>query len=192
MNTLSRIGIMLSAAMLAVALGACPVVRAQRLAVKTNLLHLGLATPDLGLEVITGEHTSVSLTAFGNKKPYGKDIQLLIIQPEFRFWFNGRPLIREYVGVTAFGASYDLTMASHVFKGNALGVGITGGYVFALGQRFNIELGAGTGLLFFRQKKYLSEDRYDQFFTGEPSTANDSGYKLFPVKLEVSISYILF
>lgn len=192
MNRLSRIGLLFATAMLAAALGACPVARAQRLAVKTNVLHLGLATPDLGLEVVTGEHTSISLSAFGNKRPYGKDIQLLVIQPEFRYWFNGRPLIREYVGVTAFGASYDLTMTSHVFKGNALGIGFTGGYVFALGQRLNIELGAGTGLLFFRQKKYLSDDRYDQFFAGEPSTANDSGYKLFPVKLEISVSYILF
>ena len=39
--------------------------QAQQVAVKTNLLSLAAMTPDLGLELVTGEHTSVAISAFG-------------------------------------------------------------------------------------------------------------------------------
>ena len=105
----------------------CKKAAAQQVAIRANAWSLALLTPELGVDVNTGEHTSLLFSAFGHYKPYGLNSKLWGLQGEFRYWFNGRPLIREYVGVTAFGASYDLTLNSHVFKGNALGVGFTGG-----------------------------------------------------------------
>jgi len=192
MNLFSRIGCLLATALLAAAVGLCPAARAQQLAVKTNVLGLAALSPNLGLEVVTGEHASVALSVMGNYHPYGSQMKLLVLQPEFRYWFNGRPLTREYVGIAAFGASYDLALASRVYQGNALALGVSAGYVFTLGTRINLELSAGTGLLVFRQKQYMQDDSYDQYFTGERSVVNASGYKIFPVKLEVSFSYILF
>ena len=169
---------------------------AQRLAIKTNALALAAMTPDLGLEVVVGERTSVAFSAFGHYRPYGLDSRLLVLQPEFRFWFNGRPLTREYVGLTAFAASYDMKLPTgadraNVFRGDAIAVGVTGGYVFNLGKRWNFELSGGTGVLVFRQKQYFNGDSYEDYFAGESTVPNSWGYKLFPVKLAATFIYII-
>lgn len=170
---------------------------AQRLAVKANVLSLAAMSPDLGIEVITGERTSVSLSVMGHYRPYGIQSKLLTLQPEFRYWFNGRPLTREYVGVAAFAATYDMSLPSgnasqpNVFKGDGIALGISGGYVFNLGKRWNFELSAGAGILLFRQKQYFSGDNYEDYFVGGISAPNSSGYKLFPVKLAATFIYII-
>lgn len=164
---------------------------AQQIAVKTNLLGWAAMTPDLGMELITGEKTSLALSVFGHSRPYGQDSRLFVLQPELRYWFNGRPLTREYIGISAFASSYDMTVSSHVFAGNALAAGFSGGYVFNLGRRWNLELSAGTGIALFRQKQYWEDDNYDEYFLSGPSQVNSWGYKLFPVKLAVSMIYII-
>ena len=170
---------------------------AQRLAVKTNVLSWAALAPDLGVEIVTGEHTSVALSAFGTYRPFGLDWELLVVQPEFRYWFNGRPLTREYVGVTAFGTRYALTLPAgaedryNVFQGDGVAAGLSGGYVFNMGRRWNFELSGGTGVLVFRQKQYFSEDNYEQYFVEEISKPNTWGIKLFPVKLAATFIYII-
>ena len=167
------------------------VASAQQIAVKTNLLSWAAMTPDIGLELVTGENTSVGFSVFGHKNPYGLKSKLVVVQPEFRYWFNGRPLIREYIGIAAFAASYDMTISSHVYSGNAIGLGFSGGYVFSLGPRLGLELSAGTGIAVFRQKQYWVDDNYDAYFFGKTSTVNSKGYKLFPVKAAVTLIYII-
>lgn len=164
---------------------------AQQVAIRANALNWALCTPDIGLEIVTGEHTSVGLSAFGHYRPYGMDSRILVFQPEFRYWFNGRPMTREYVGVTAFAATYDMTVRSQVYDGDALALGLTGGYVFTLGKRWNFELSGGFGVLAFRQKQYYNHDNYDDYFVEEAVKVNSWGYKLFPVKLGVSFIYII-
>ncbi|MDE7127803.1 MAG: DUF3575 domain-containing protein [Bacteroidales bacterium] len=164
---------------------------AQQIAVRANALNWALCTPDIGVDIVTGEHTSVEISAFGHYRPYGMDSRLFVFQPEFRYWFNGRPLVREFVGVAAFAATYDMTVSNHVYDGDAVALGITGGYVFTLGRRLNLELSGGIGLLGFRQKQYYRHDNYDDYFVGEAVKANSWGYKLFPVKLGVSFIYII-
>lgn len=169
---------------------------AQQVAVKANALSWATLTPDLGVEVITGEHTSVALSVFGHyysKYPlFNKESKLAVIQPEFRYWFNGRPLTREYVGVSAFWAYYDTHIVSpQIFQGHALALGISGGYVFSLGKRWGLDLSAGTGLLYFKQKHYWEGDQYDAYYGGKTTEPNSWGYKIFPVKLAVTFIYII-
>lgn len=172
---------------------------AQQVAVKTNVLSWAALTPDLGVEVVTGEHTSVALSVFGHYLPFkdGRPSQLAVLQPEFRYWFNGRPLTREYLGISAFWAYYDspyytrLLLKDQVFSGNALALGVSGGYVFSLGARWGLELSGGTGLLVFRQKHYWEGDQYDAYYGGQQTATNSKGYKIFPVKLAVTFIYII-
>ena len=166
---------------------------AQSFAVKTNLLFDAAMTPDLGVELVTGEHTSVSLSVCGHYKPYGLQSKLWLVQPEFRYWFNGRPLVREYVGIAAFGASYDMSLGSYVHNGDALSLGLSGGYVLPLGKRLNIEFSAGFGFLLFKQKQYLKDDHYDDYNVNVEVSerTNAWGYKLFPAKLGVTLIYII-
>lgn len=160
---------------------------AQQFAVKTNALFDAALTPDIGVELVTGEHSSVALSVFGHWKPYGINSRMITVQPEYRFWFNGRPLVREYIGATAFASAYDINVKNHVYAGNAVSLGVTGGYVFPLGERMNFELSGGFGFLFFRQKQYLDNMSYDPTM----SPVNAYGYKLFPAKLGATFIYII-
>ena len=74
---------------------------------------------------------------------------------------------------------------------SSAGIGLTGGYVFSLGKRWNLELSGSFGLLWFRQKQYYVHDNYDDYFVDEAVKTNARGYKLFPVKLGVTFSYII-
>ena len=164
---------------------------AQQVAVKTNALMWAALTPNLGFEVVTGEHTSVDLSVFGHKNPYGVKSGLLGIQPQFRYWFNGRPLIREFIGVGALLSTYDITWKKSVYNGDAIGLGLVGGYVFSLGKRWNLELSGSFGFMYFLQKQYRINDNYDDYFVDEAVKTNAKGYKLFPVDLGVTFIYII-
>lgn len=166
--------------------------RAQLFAVKTNAASWLACTPDIGFEVIAGEHVSVALSAFGHYKPYGVwDSKMIAVQPEFRYWFNGRPLTREYIGASAALVTYDTQMFRHTYRGNAVSLGVTGGYVFSLGKHWAFELSAGVGVLLFRHKQFITGDDYDEYFHQQVTEPNNWGYKLFPSKLNASFIYII-
>lgn len=164
---------------------------AQQIAVKTNALYwLGL-TPNVSCEIVTGEHTSLDITALGHYMPYGLNSKVFAFQPEFRYWFNGRPMTREFVGGDIMAATYDVMAGGYVYKGNAVMLGLVGGYVFRLSDHWNLELCGGFGILGFKQKQYYRHDNYDDYFVDEAVKANSLGYKLFPAKLGVTFSYII-
>lgn len=161
---------------------------AQQVGIKTNALMWAAMTPNLGCEVVVGEHSSVDLSVFGHYNPYGINSQVLAFQPEFRYWFNGRPMIREYIGIGAMITSYDINVNRYVYTGNAMSLGLTGGYAFLLGSNWRLELCGGFGLISFWQKHYYETDDY---FVDKTVAANSWGYKLFPAKLGVSFTYII-
>ena len=172
-------------------LGVCPVVRAQMLAVKTDALKWGLMSPNLCVELVTSAKTSLDLSVFGNYKPWGKDVKMLALQPEFRYWFNGRPMVREYVGVSLLATTYDITWGRHIYQGDAVGAGLTFGYVLDVGKRWNIEFYGGFGAFAYFQKQYYVNDNYEDYESGGGSKNNSDGYTLLPTKIGVSVSYIL-
>ena len=164
---------------------------AQQVAIRANALSWALLTPELGVDVITGERTSLLFSAFGHYKPYGVNSKMWGLQGEFRYWFNGRPLTREYIGATLVGASYDMNFTARVYAGTAIGLGVIGGYSFILGERWSLDLTAGTGLMAFRQKYYNAGDRYEDYYADEVSKPNTWGFKFFPMKLSIAFVYII-
>ena len=166
--------------------------KAQQIALKTNGLMLLGGMPNLGAEFVTGEHTSLDMTFFGAYKPYAKNIKLVGIQPEFRYWFNGRPMVREYIGIAALGTSYYIQWGETMYKGDAVGIGATMGYTLVMGKRWNLEFCAGFGAIYFRQRQYNVDDNLADYEANNPGKVNAKGYKLLPTKLGVSISYILW
>lgn len=163
-------------------------VSAQQVGVKTNALMWAAMTPNVGCEIVVGEHSSIDLSAFGHIKPYGLDSRLVAFQPEYRYWFNGRPMVREYIGASVMFANYDMNVSRYVYDGNAISLGLTGGYAFVLSSRWRLDLCAGFGVLLFSQKQYYETDDY---FVDKTIAANSYGYKLFPAKLGVSFTYII-
>lgn len=173
-----------------------PMARAQQLGVKTNALMWTAMTPNAGLELVVGERSSIDITAFC-KPRYSAEAGVMLnsrivgFQPEYRYWFSGRPMTREFIGVTSLLADYNLMHDDYVYDGNAFSIGFTGGYSFIIGEKWRLELCGGFSFLGFLQKRYHRNDSYDDYFVGEAVKANSWGYKLFPAKLGVSFTYVI-
>ena len=164
---------------------------AQHIGVKTNALMWTALTPNVGCEVVVGERGSLDLSVFGHYRPYGIDSKLFALQPEYRYWFSGRPMTREFIGVSAMLADYDMTIRGHVYDGSAASLGMIGGYSFVLGRSWRLELCGGVAVLCYYQKQYYRHDNYDDYFAAQASPVNSWGYKLFPAKLGVTFTYII-
>ena len=94
-------------------------VRAQMVAVNTDVLMDVLQIPNMGVEIVVGERSVAGLHAFGGYRPWGKDVRVLGLQPEYRYFFSGRPMNSFFVGLGLLASSYDVTWAGKVYDGNA-------------------------------------------------------------------------
>lgn len=166
-------------------------VRAQQVAVKTNGLMWAAMMPNIGTEFVVGERSTIDLGIFGSTSIYGHEAKIFGVQPEYRYWFNGRPMTREYVGVAALGATYDITWSERIYQGDAAGVGVTMGYVINLGKRWNVECYGGFGAVAFKQKEYFLNTNFEDYNDDNSSRTNSTGYKLLPIKIGVSVTYII-
>ena len=160
--------------------------KAQQVAVKTNALYWLAMTPNIGCEIVAGEHTSLDISASGHWKPYDLPSKLISIQPEFRYWFNGRPFTRQYVGAKLQITKYDIAWKKSVYDGTAASVGIIFGHVFNIAKRWNLELEGGLDAVAYTQKEYYKNDIYDDY--GDKN--NSLGITMCP-HLSVSFSYII-
>ena len=168
---------------------------AQDIGVKTNILYWATSTPNLGFEFGLGKRTTLDLA--GGYNPWTLDreanrkIRHWMVMPEFRYWFNGRPMVREYVGISALATSYNIKWGEKRYNGDAGGVGLTVGYSLHIMKRMNLEFYGGFGVVLFRHKQYNIYDNLDDYTADGLGKVNAHGYKLLPTKLGVSISYII-
>lgn len=160
----------------------------QLLTVKTNLLNWGLCAPNLSMELVTGERHSFAVSGTYMPKFYQKSFGGWMLMPEYRFWLSGRPLIRTYLGVAAFGGNYHdhdaLIQKNKEQLGSYAGMAATGGYSFYLGKRWNMELTAGVGLAVVHRQLYsLGESK--------PNTFEPLQIRVIPVNLGITLGYII-
>ena len=149
---------------------ACATARAQMVAVSTDVLMDALQTPSVGAELVVGERSSIGLSLFGNHNPWGKTMKIMGLQPEWRYYFSGRPMHSWFAGIGAVGAQYDITWKGKVYDGSAVGAGLT----------------------FYRQKEYFEADSYESDYDyGATAQSNAKGYAILPTRIGVSVSYIL-
>ena len=166
---------------------------AQKMAVNTDLLMDLAMSPNIGVEITTGNKTTLGLNILGNSKPWGQDMKLIEALPEFRYYFSGRPMYSFFVGLGASVGFYDYTRKGKVYDGMHYGGGLTFGYVHKLGKRLNLDAHAGFGIIGYKRKEYYVGDNYDADYTtdGELRT-NATGYYLMPTRFGVSLTYILW
>ncbi len=160
--------------------------KAQMFAVKCDMLKGAAMAPNLGIDFVVGERSTFGVNFFGAKKPWGKDVKMFAVSPEYRFWFGGRPFIRHFVEFSAIVANYDIHWNRKFYDGNAIGAGFTFGRSYKLSARFNFEISGGLVMLSYKQKEYYEGDRYEDY--GERT--NCTGSIVLP-KIEASISYII-
>lgn len=165
---------------------------AQMIAANVDGVWLAAMSPNLGAELVVGERSTLGMHALLALKPLGKDVRIRALQPEYRYYFSGRPMYREFIGIGGIGTVYDITWKGKVYDGAALGLGLTFGYVLPITSRLNIDFHAGFGFVTYKQKEYFVGDQYDSdyVFDGE-QRANATGYYLLPTRIGVSVSYVI-
>ncbi|MCC8186245.1 MAG: DUF3575 domain-containing protein [Bacteroides sp.] len=146
-----------------------PMLSAQQVALKSNLLYWGTTTPNLGVELALDKKLTLDLTGaynpwiFGSKEG-NKKLQHWLVKPELRFWpyekWDGH-----FLGIQGIFASYNaggvhipLVPIGHLqdyrYEGYATGGGFSYGYQWYLSPHWNIEATAALGYLYLNYKQY--------------------------------------
>ena len=142
----------------------------QNVALKTNMLHDALLSPNVGIEVGVAPKWTVGLEGELN---LWKDNQHMwkhmFLQPEARYWFCQR-FAGHFVGVHALGGIYnfgnidaldfnflgsDLSkLKTQRYQGWAAGAGIEYGYAHPFAKHWTLEGVVGVGWLYTRFDSY--------------------------------------
>lgn len=152
---------------------------AQKLAVKTNALYLGTATPNLGLEYAMADRWTLELEGGYNPWTFDSEknmkIKHWLVSPEVRYWFcesflghfvgiNGNYTLFNISGIPTPGVFIDLSsntdsktdLKNSRVQGWAVGAGVTYGYAFPIARRWNMELTLGYGIWYTEYGQYES------------------------------------
>jgi hypothetical protein len=172
-------------------LAVCGTVRAQMVAVGTDLSWDAAAVPNLTVEMVTGNSSTLSLSVLGSSGTWViNDAKLLLVQPEWRYYFSGRPMHSHFVGLSALGGTYEFTRNGKVRDGYGGGAGLTFGYVWNFTKRWSLDVHAGLGCVAYRQKEYNVGDKYEEYSVNGNLKANAHGYYIMPTRIGLSLSYI--
>ena len=159
---------------------------AQMVTVKSDVIKDIAMIPNLGLELVVGNKTTIGFDAFLAYKSWGKDVKITGADANYKYWFNGRPFTRQYIGATMQFSNHQIVWNRDRHYGNSFGAGMIFGHVINLSTRLNIELSSGLLFMGYREKRYKEGDAYEMYH----GKVNNTGFLLVP-KLEVSVSYIL-
>lgn len=173
----------------------CLNVYSQNVAVKTNLLGWGGASPNLGLEIGVGKKSTLDVVysfnpfEFGNRR-YWKHWRVV---PEYRYWFCER-FHGHFIGVHAIGGEYNLARVKLPFgvykntrharyEGWGAGGGISYGYQWLLSLHWSFEATLGVGYIY---------SEYDKYPCASCGRKIDSGRKhyLGPTKAALNLIYV--
>lgn len=157
---------------------------AQRVALKTNAIDWITMSPNLSVEARLSSKLTLQMAFAAN--PFNISIadtstKNYRVEPELRYWFN-RPMARHFVALSATAAAFNLRHADRHFIGDAVGAGVSYGYALVLSNHWNIEFEAGVGMAHIKAFDYHGEER--------PAQKNYSHFKLVPIRLGLSFSYI--
>ena len=170
--------------------------RAQEVAVKTNVLADALTSPNIGVEVKLSERFSVGADFHYNPIPWGEGIRWKhwMLRPELRYW-TCQPFGGHFFGVHLMYGVYNIgniklplgifkSARSSRYEGEFMGAGLSYGYHFILSPRWSIETSIGVGFLHNRH------ERYRCFHCGE-KTGSGSRNFIAPTRAAVSLVYVI-
>lgn len=176
-------------------------VKAQNIAIKTNLLYGGYTyTPNLSLEIGLGNRSTLDIGGGYNwfnrdgSQVNNKKLIHSLGQIEYRYWlcskFNGH-----FFGVHALGSQFNISghelplllgkgSKNYRYEGWGAGGGISYGYSFYLGKRWSLEAQIGVGYA------RLHYDKYDCVKCGKKIGTENRNY-FGPTKAGISFIYII-
>lgn len=173
-------------------------VSAQKVGLKNNLIYDATLTPNLALEIGLGPKTTLDLGGgyswFDIDSDKNKKLRHWLAQPELRFWscerFNGF-----FWGIHAHGGEFNIanvkfpfgmfeSLQDHRYQGHFYGGGVSIGYQWILGKRWNLEASLGGGYARISYDKYDGADRC--------ADCLESGYKNYFGVTRATLSLIFF
>ena len=183
--------LILSFAMLFFAL---PIFAQGKIGIKTNLLYgVGTLTPNLGAEVGLSPHWGIDISVGYNPWTFSgnKKMKHLFIRPEVRYWlcerFNGH-----FFGVHLSGGSFNIggipfpgMNDKFRYEGYAAGAGLTYGYQWMIGRRWNLEASLGLGYMYARY------DKFECAACGKKLEANHTKDFFTPTRAGISVIYLI-
>lgn len=142
----------------------------QKVGIKTNLLYDATGTINLGVEIGLGRKTTLDISANYNGWMLNEAKQTsykhYMILPEFRYWLCER-FVGHFFGAHVGYMDYDASntvFSNNRYDGNMYGGGLSYGYQFVLGNRWNLEATIGAGYARSDYDAYKGEKR--DIFTG--------------------------
>lgn len=162
-------------------------IKAQMLAVKTNGLADVAMIPNIGVELATGNHTSLNASFYGSAWIYGKPWTMYFGMADFRYWPMSGPMDQLFIGVAcAFGHYKSDALLANKYDGDALAFGMTFGWSWPLTRyHWTIEAQATVGGVLYNQNRQGIRD------VGVPNTYNEKGIMFMPFQVGVNFAYIL-
>ena len=157
---------------------------AQRVAVKTNALYWCVGSINAGVEIRMSRHWTANIEVEGN--PFKiKDYSLrnVAFMPEVRYWLQGRPMARHFIGLMGVVSHYDAQIKDWQHTGAAYAAGLTYGYNFVLSRHWSLELSAGVGLM----KMHDCQTPVGK--TCSYNANNPYNSKLIPVPLKAAVTF---
>ena len=128
---------------------------AQELAIKSNIPYLATASPNIGLEIGISQKITLDISyginpfTFNDKKKW----KHWLTQPEMRYWFCER-FYGHFIGLHAGVGEYNVNHQDFRYEGWAAMGGLSYGYSWILGRRWNMEATLGIGLVHTDYKKF--------------------------------------
>lgn len=174
-------------------------VKAQNLAVKTNLIGDALLSPNLALEVGLAPKWTFNISDEVNywtvKEHRWKH---WVVQPEARYWFCDR-FMGHFLGFHVLGGQYNFgnikngisflgsdlyKLTDYRYQGWAVGAGIAYGYTWILSRHWNLEAELGLGYIYTRYDRYECQD------CGRKLDSNVPHHYIGPTKAAVNLVYV--
>lgn len=168
---------------------------AQQFAARSNLLAWMTGTVNLAGEVAVSRHSTLGVSVNYNPWTFGEDAQIQhwFVRPEYRYWFSEK-YTRFFIGAHVIGGKFEVGgfkvpffgdwaltgMRNNLYKGSAIGAGISFGYDFYVSPHWNIELVAGAGLA---RVSHYRESIADK-------TRTETKTRIIPIPTEIGVNFV--
>ena len=170
-----------------------PAAFGQNIAVKSNLSSDATTTLNLGAEFGLSSRWTIDFSASYNPWNFSgnRKLKRFFLQPEARYWlcerFNGH-----FFGVHLLGGAFNIEGFSlpgisrkFRYEGWTGGAGVTYGYQWMIGRRWNLEASLGLGYMYARY------DKYECGTCGRKLEVNHTKGFFAPTKACISIIYLI-
>ncbi|MEG1700990.1 MAG: DUF3575 domain-containing protein [Alistipes sp.] len=158
---------------------------AQNWAVKTNLAYWATTTLNIGTEVALGQRLTLDVVGVYNPFTFSHNKKILCwgVQPELRWWMC-RKFSGHFLGVHGHYGQYNGGIKTFRYDGWLAGAGLSYGYQWILGNRWNLETEIGVGYA------RLNYDKYLRTHCGKFIEHNARNY-FGPTRFSISFSYMI-